>query len=83
MYKFKYVIAKELHKDKSVHFNVVIIQHEKVNIRNPNTLDIHFQQQVFHGNYTPVKSLRHAIAYACKDKEFITNFENLKNVQLL
>ena len=80
---FQYVISKEYHKDRGIHFHVVLIQQEKVDIRNPNALDIHYQEQAFHGNYTPVNSLRHAIAYACKDKEYITNLESLKDGQLL
>lgn len=59
---FQYGISKEYHKDEGTHFHVIIIQNKKGNIRNPKALDIQYQEQAFHGNYTPVKSLRHAIA---------------------
>lgn len=83
LHQFKYVIAKEHHQDGATHFHVIIIQEQKVDIKNPNALDIQFQQQNFHGNYFPVKSLTHAITYVCKNNQYITNLENLQHGQLL
>lgn len=81
--EFRYVIAKEYHKDGGTHFHVIVIQDEKVDIKNPNALDIQFQKQNFHGNYVPVKSLPHAINYVCKNNQYITNLENLQDGRLL
>ena len=80
---FKYVIAKEYHKDGGTHFHVIIVQQRKVNIRKPHALDIQYQKQNFHGNYVPVKSLPHVINYVCKNNQYITNFENLKDGRLM
>lgn len=83
LYEFRYVIAKELHKDGGVHFHVVLIQHEKVDIRNLKTLDIQYQERNFHGNYAPIKNLRQTITYICKHQNYITNLDNLRDGQLL
>ena len=83
LHEFRYVIAKELHQDGGVHFHVVLIQHEKVDIRNPKALDIQYQERNFHGNYAPIKNLRHAITYVCKHQDYITNLDNLRDGQLL
>jgi len=83
LHQFKYVIAKEHHQDGNTHFHVIIIQEQKVDIKNPNALDIQFQQQNLHGNYVSVKSLTHAISYVCKNNQYITNLDNLKDGQLL
>ena len=80
---FKYVICKEHHIDGGTHFHAVLIHYEKFAIYNPNTLDIEYQQKTFHGNYTPVRSLTHAIAYVCKNNDYITNIENLHEGKLL
>jgi Geminivirus Rep catalytic domain len=80
---FQYVISKEYHQDGGIHFHVVISQNEKIEIHKPNTLDIQYQEQSFHGNYTPIRNIRHTVAYVCKEKEYITNFENLRDGQLL
>ena len=83
LYKFRYVIAKELHEDGGVHFHVVLIQDEKVDIRNPKTLDIQYQERNFHCNYTPIKNLKHTIIYVCKHQDYITNLDNLTDGELL
>lgn len=83
LHEFKYVIAKEYHKDGGTHFHVVIIQQEKVDIKNPNALDIQYQQQNFHGNYVPVKNLVNVVNYVCKNNQYITNLDNFKDGQLL
>jgi len=83
LHDFKYVICKEHHIDKETHFHVVLIHHEKFEIFSSNTLDIEYQQKVFHGNYTPVRSLQRAIAYVCKTNDYITNLENLHDGKLL
>ena len=81
--EFKYVIAKEHHKDGGTHFHAIIIQEEKVDIKKPDALDIQYHEQNFHGNYAPVKSLARAISYVCKNNQYITNLENLKDGRFL
>ena len=83
LYDFQYVISKEVHQDGGTDFHVVIIQNQKIDIRDPDTLDIEYQQQRFHGNYKPVTSLRHLIDYVCKDGDYITNIDTLMNRKLL
>lgn len=84
-----YVIAKkkekENHEDQGVHYHVILTHthFEKFQITNPNQLDIHYENQVFHGNSTSVKNLNQTISYVCKDKNSITNFENLSDGYLL
>jgi GTPase SAR1 family protein len=80
---FHYVIGKESHKDGGTHFHVVLIKNTKFDIKNPGALDIEYQEQNYHGNYTPVRYLREVVAYACKDNHYITNLSNLRDGKLL
>lgn len=83
LHDFKYVISKEYHVDGGTHFHAILIHNEKFEIFTSDTLDIEFQQQTFHGNYTPVRKLRNAIAYVCKDNAYITNLQNLRDGELM
>jgi hypothetical protein len=78
-----YVISKEYHKNGGTHFHIVLIHDEKFEIFKPNTLDIQYKEQTFHGNYSPIKSLKQTVTYVCKNNNYITNLENLKNGRIL
>lgn len=82
-YEFNYVIAKEFHEDGGTHFHVILISQTKFDIKRADKLDIQYKDQSFHGNYASVKQLKQAISYVCKDKNFITNLENIQNGKLL
>lgn len=82
-YELDYVIGKELHQDGSTHYHVVLIRKTKFDINRSDALDIQYQGQVYHGNYTPVRHLREVVAYACKDNHYITNLSNLRDGKLL
>ena len=78
-----YVIGKEIHQDGGIHYHAILTVSEKYQIRNPKQLDVQYEQQTFHRTYTPVKQLREAVTYVCKDKQYITNLENLFHGRLL
>ena len=80
---FSYLIGKEKHQDGGIHYHVLLSHFEKLQIRNPKDLDIQYQGNIFHGNYTPVNHLRQAVLYACKGKDYITNLESLHQGHLL
>lgn len=82
-YDFDYVIGKEFHKNGGTHFHVVLIRNTKFEIKTVDALDIQYQEQNYHGNYTPVKHLREVVAYACKHNHYITNLSNLRDGKLL
>ena len=81
--KFSYVISKEQHKDGGIHFHALLIHRRKFNIKSPHTLDLEIDGITVHGNYIPVKNLDSAVFYVCKDKQYITNLENLHEGELL
>lgn len=81
--RFSYIISKEAHKDGGVHFHVLLIRTKKFNIKSPYFFDLEINDQVIHGNYKPVNNLNAAVHYACKDKQYITNLENLQEGYLL
>ena len=81
--KFSYVISKEMHKDGGIHFHALLIHRRKFNIKSPHTLDLEIDGITVHGNYIPVKNLDSAVFYVCKDKQYITNLENLHEGELL
>ena len=81
--RFSYVISKEQHKDGGIHFHALLIHRRKFNIKSPHTLDLEIDGITVHGNYIPVKNLDSAVFYVCKDKQYITNLENLHEGELL
>ena len=81
--RFSYVISKEMHKDGGLHFHALLIDRRKFNIKSPHTLDLEIDGITVHGNYIPVKNLDSAVFYVCKDKQYITNLENLHEGELL
>lgn len=46
-------------------------------------LDIQYQDQSFHGNYSAVRSLRQVVSYICKHNNYTAIFENLFDGKLL
>lgn len=83
LHEVNYVIGKESHQDGGVHYHAILAHFEKFHIRKSDQLDIEYENQVFHGNYSAVRSLRQAVSYICKDKNYITNLENLFDGRLL
>lgn len=81
--RFSYIISKEAHKDGGVHFHVLLIRTKKFNIMSPYFFDLEINDKLIHGNYKPVNNLNATVHYACKDKQYITNLENLQEGHLL
>jgi hypothetical protein len=81
--RFSYIISKENHNDGGTHFHVLLIHRKKFNIRQTYLLDLDVNGKVTHGNYKPVNNLDYAVHYTCKDKQYITNLENIQDGELL
>ena len=81
--RFSYIISKEAHSDGGTHFHVLLIHRRKFNVKNPYLLDLEINGKVAHGNYKPVNNLEYTVYYVCKDKQYITNLDNLQDGQLL
>ena len=82
--QFDYVISKELHQDREVHYHAVLIHNKKkFQINKKDILDVHFNGQTFHGQYQPVRFVTNTIEYICKGKQYITNLEYLQDGKLL
>lgn len=68
-----YLLSKELHQDGGVHYHLVIVFKEKVNIVNAKYFDWMFDD--VHPNIVPIKhgnkDMQRCIAYVKKDKDFI------------
>ena len=77
--RFHYVVAKSLHQNEGVHFHVVLINYTKFDIRNETVLDLEYQGITYHGNSQSIKYYVRSVEYVCKDKEYITDMENLIN----
>ncbi|PVV02139.1 hypothetical protein BB560_003415 [Smittium megazygosporum] len=65
----KYVIARELHADKTAHIHVYFKSHKKLSVKKSNYFDILKR----HGNYQTCRSPAHVIRYVTKGNKFITN----------
>lgn len=62
-----YSVGQETHLDGTLHLHVCVILQDKVDIRNPNTLDVIAGK---HGNYQSLKNPKACIEYTMKeDKE--------------
>lgn len=83
IYPLYFIISKEKHIDGKIHFHVLIISKKKVNIQTPNRLDIEFKGETFHGKYQTVNLLAKVVEYICKDKEYISNIQNLQDGKIL
>ncbi len=80
---FNYLIAKESHDDTGIHFHVLLIAYKKFDIKNSKTLDIKHEENTYHGNYQPVRSIERVVQYVCKDGEYITDLENIRDGKYL
>ena len=65
-----------------MHFHVLLIGHKKFNIRSHSSLYLEIDGRVAHGNYKPVNNIEGTVHYVCKDKQYITNLENLQDGKL-
>jgi len=77
--RFSYIISQEAHSDGGMHFHVLLIHRKKFNIRSHSLLDLEIDGRVAHGNYKPVNNIEGTVHYVCKDKQYITNIENLQD----
>ena len=82
----EYLITREEHSeglslsdgtDKGKHFHVFIETSKKVDIINPNRLDLEYENQLFHGNYQSAKQKNYVIEYILKDIYNIKDKENI------
>jgi hypothetical protein len=81
--KFNYIISQEAHSDGAMHFHVLLIRSKKFDIRSHSSLDLEIDGRVVHGNYKAVNNIEGAVHYVCKDKQYITNLENLQDGKIL
>lgn len=81
--RFSYIISQEAHTDGGTHFHVLLIRSKKFDIKSHSLLDLEIDGQVAHGNYKPIHNIEGAVHYVCKDKQYITNLENLREGELL
>src|SRR6185436_4325001 len=58
---FNYVICKEYHQNGGIHFHVLLLFQKKVNITDPNILDIQYQGHKYHGNYQAARSIERVV----------------------
>jgi hypothetical protein len=63
----KYFIVKEIHEDNTSHIHVFLELIKKCNIRNPNLLDIKYNEINYHGNYQTCKYKNKTLEYLSKD----------------
>ena len=77
--RFHYVISQEKPNDGGTHFHLLLIHRNKFNIKN--VLDLQINGHVVY--YKPVYNLNSSVYYVCKEKQYITNLENLQEKQLL
>jgi hypothetical protein len=80
---FSFVISQESHSDRGMHFHVLLIRSKKFDIRAQSSLDLKINGRVAHGNYQPINNIEGAVQYVCKEKQYITNLENLQDGKLL
>lgn len=69
---FKYVVARELHKDLGIHFHVFLEYAVPVQITSNRSFDILDS----HPNIQSVRSAANVVKYVTKDDEFKTNFSD-------
>ena len=64
-----YVIVREFHQDNTLHIHAYVKCARKVNIVNPNRLDLKNPEtgETYHGNYQPAKLPNKVIQYIMKD----------------
>ena len=81
--RFSYIVSKESHNDGGTHFHVLLIHRKKFDIRDPYMLDLELNGKVTHGHYKPVHNLDYAVYHTCKNKQYITNLQNIQDGVLL
>lgn len=82
-WNFNFLISREKHLDGGIHFHVLLTAKNKFNIRTQNFLDITYQEKTYHGNYQAAKSPTALVEYICKAGDYITDFTNIQQGQLL
>ena len=80
---FSYIINQEAHSDGGMHFHVLLIRSKKFDIKSHSSLYLEIDGRVTHGNYKPVNNMEGTVHYVCKDKQYITNLENLQDGKIL
>ncbi len=78
-----FVIGRELHQDGGAHFHAVLISDKKFNICNANMLDVELNGTQFHGNYGTTRHVNSSIEYACKDGDYITDLDYVKDGKVI
>lgn len=75
-----YVLAVENHatqKEKSTHIHVYVGLEKALDTRNQNFLDLHSNEEIFHGNYQTTKNASKCIEYILKDVFDISNTDQV------
>ena len=68
----KYIIAEELHEDGTPHLHAYIKCNKKIDIKNPNKLDL----QIYHGNYQSCRNINAVRNYCKQEGNYITNIDD-------
>jgi len=74
----EYMVAEERHQDGDLHIHAYLLLKKKINIRDPNFLDLTgpFDEK-YHGNYQSAKARKRVLKYIMKDGDFLTNITDL------
>lgn len=72
-----YLCAQEKHKDGHPHLHALLLLETKINLRDTHYLDLRSEDETFHGNYQPTRSLKKVMNYITKYGEYITNNEDM------
>ena len=62
-----YALVREFHEDGSPHIHAYIKCYKKANITNSTTLDLSYEDIIYHGNYQTAKLPNNILAYMLKD----------------
>jgi len=74
----KYLICQEQHQDSSLHLHCYLKLQKKINLKDPNALDLPGPQDTYHGNYQGVRSAKGVIQYLKKDGNYLTNIDGVE-----
>ena len=73
----KYVVSWERHKDGRKHFHVILLSDKKVDVRSTKRFNLSFERKTYKCNCKRINQLGGAVDYVCKDKEYITNIDEI------
>ena len=78
-----YIISREEHAQKGVHFHVILTATKKFDIKTATLLDLEYKGKIYHGHYETVKFYTVCVKYVCKTGNYKSNVEELSNGKIL